>query len=1080
MDFVHLHLHSEYSLLSSTCRIPKTMEKAKELGMTAVACTDNGAMYDIFKFFIAAKDAGIKPIIGVDFYKAANSRHDRPEGTNADQDRVVLIAKNLKGYKNLLKLVTSAYIEGMHYKPRIDFEIMKELSEDLILLTGSLNGEIPQLILKNQQTKAREILKKYIEIYKDNVYLELQRHVNLDDQEVVNRELLKMSKEFGVPIVATNDVHYLNPEDAYAQEVLLCIQTGRAIFERNRPLSMIDHPDYYFKSAEEMKELFADLPEAIENTVKIANQIDLELEYGKMLLPHYDIPEDKTSAQYLRDMVYAMKPERMKGWPDEEVDKRIDYELSVISDKGYDNYFLITQDFVNWAKDNGIAVGPGRGSAAGALISYILRITEINPLEYKLPFERFLNPGRPSPPDIDIDFADVRRDEVLNYVTKKYGADKVAQMITFGSMEPKMAVRDVARALGMSYAQGDRIAKMIPPGKQGAHTTIDEALEESPPLKQAYVNEEEVKQVIEITRKVEKLPRHSSVHASGVIIAKDPLTEYVAIQRDDKGGRTITQFDMYCLDLNAVSENKAVGLLKFDFLGLRNLTIIENTLGYIKEKYGTIIKISDVPLDDKKAYALMGRGETIGVFQLESPGMRRLAKDLQPELMSDVTAMVALYRPGPMDLIPTFIKGKKNPKTIKYLHPDLKSIMGETYGVLVYQEQVMEIANKLAGYDMGRADNLRRAMGKKKKSVMEKEKVLFIEGCVANGYLKKMADEIFEFILKFAAYGFNKPHSACYALIAYWTAYLKANYPVEFMTALLNAEQHGAAGPIKEQKMAQAIEECKKMGIKVLPPDINTSQRDFAYEGENIRFGLSGIKNVGGAAIDSILAAREEKPFVGFSDLLTRVELRKVNKKTIESLIKAGAFDQFSNKRTLLENYPHLVKDISAHKDQSEKGQFGLFFDQEVEAVKNDTFEQLEEYPETELIIMEKEVLGFLVTKNPLNRFRDIIDQKVTKKVGEISEADNKKQHILAGIIHAVKVVKTKKDNSEMAFIHIADESGSAEVTVFPKAYKKLKRFLLPNKVILLKGTIQNRNEGLSVLMDNAIDLEVAAGLAQS
>lgn len=1073
MSFVHLHLHSEYSLLSSTCRIPKIMEKATEMGMNAVACTDNGAVYDVFKFFIAAKDAGVKPIIGVDFYKAANTRHDRPEN-NPDQDRVVAIAKNLNGYKNLLKLVTAGYLEGMHHKPRIDFEVLEQYKDDLIILSGSLNGEISQLILKNNVEKARAVVRKYMELFEGNFYLELQRHEGLNDQEVVNRELLKISKEFGVPVVATNDVHYLNQEDAYAQEVLLCIQTSRAIFEKNRPMSMIDHPDYHFRSAEEMKTLFADIPEAIENTVKIADQIDLELEYGKMLLPHYDIPEGMTPAQYLREMVYSMKPERMKGWPDDVVDKRIDYELSVISDKGYDNYFLITQDFVNWAKNNGIAVGPGRGSAAGALISYILRITEINPLEYKLPFERFLNPGRPSPPDIDIDFADVRRDEVLNYVTQKYGADKVAQMITFGSMEPKMAVRDVARALGMSYSQGDRIAKMIPQGKQGGHVTIDQALEESPALKQAYVNEEDVKQVIEITRKVEKLPRHSSVHASGVIIAKDPLTEYVAVQRDEKAGRTITQFDMYCLDLNAVSENKAVGLLKFDFLGLRNLTIIENALTFIKEKHGKIIKISEVPLDDKNAYALMGRGETIGVFQLESPGMRRLAKDLQPEQMSDVTAMVALYRPGPMDLIPTFIKGKKNPRTIRYLHPDLESIMGETYGVLVYQEQVMEIANKLAGYDMGRADNLRRAMGKKKKSVMEKEKALFIEGCVQHGYPKSMADELFEFILKFAAYGFNKPHSACYALIAYWTAYLKANYPVEFMTALLNAEQHGAAGPMKEQKMAQAIEECKRMGIKVLPPDINMSQKDFAIEGENIRFGLTGIKNVGASAIESIIKAREESRFIGFTDFLRRVDLRKVNKKTVESLVKASAFDEFSNKRTLLENYPQLAKEISANKEHSDKGQFGLFFDDQEEVKKKDDFEQIPEYPEVELIQMEKEVLGHLITKNPLDRFREIIDQKVKKKIAELSDEDKNQILILAGVVNSVKVVKTKKDNSDMAFLNISDDSGSVEVTVFPKTYKKLQRMLAPQKILLFKGKVSHRNDMLSVLMENAVDLDMA------
>lgn len=1049
------------------------MEKAKELGMPAVACTDNGAMYDIFKFFIAAKDAGIKPILGVDFYKAAKSRHDRPDGVNSDQDRVVILAKNLNGYKNLMKLVTAAHMEGIHYKPRIDFELLERHREDLIVLSGSLNGEIAQLILHNKTSKARDVVRRYAELFEGNFYLELQRHPGLDDQELVNRELLAISKDFGIPVVATSDVHYLNPDDAYAQEVLLCIQTGRAIFERDRPLTMVDTPSYYFKSADEMKELFADIPEAIDNTVKIADQINIDLEYGKFILPGYDIPSGMTPADYLRKMTYDRRS-RVQGFSDKEICERIDYELSVISEKGYDNYFLITQDFVNWAKQNGIAVGPGRGSAAGSLVSYILRITDINPLEYKLPFERFLNPGRPSPPDIDIDFADVRRDEVLNYVSKKYGSDKVAQIITFGTMEAKMAVRDVARALGMSYSQGDRIAKMIPAGKQGFNVTISQALEESPQLKQAYVNEEDVKNVVDVTKKVEKLPRHSSVHAAGVIISNKPMTEYVPLQRDEKGGRTITQFDMYCLDLNAVSEDKAVGLLKFDFLGLRNLTIIENAIEAIEKRHNTRINISDVPLDNKAAYELIGRGETIGVFQLESPGMRRLAKDLQPERMTDVTAMVALYRPGPMDLIPTFIKGKKNPKTVKYLHADLKSIMGETYGVLVYQEQVMEIANKLAGYDMGRADNLRRAMGKKKKSVMEKERKLFVEGCVANGYQKRMAEEIYTFIEKFAAYGFNKPHSACYALIAYWTAFLKANYPVEFMTALLNAEQHGAAGPIKEQKMAQAVGECKRMKITILPPSINSSQRNFAIEEDNIRFGLSGIKNVGDSAIDSILAARDEKPFEGFTDFLKRVDLRKVNKKTVENLIKAGAFDSFSNKKTLLENYPQLIKDIAANKDQVEKGQYGLFFEQDVERTKGDTFAQLEEYSETDLIVMEKEVLGFLVTKNPLDRFRKVIEEKVSKNLSEVNLEDNKKQYIFAGVVNSVKVVKTKKDNSDMAFLSISDDSGSMEVTVFPKVYRKLRALMEPNKIILLKASVSNRNDELSLLLDNAIDLEMA------
>ncbi len=1077
MSFVHLHLHSEYSLLHGLARTKKVMAKAKEYNMPAVAITDNGQMYGVFKFIIAAKEAGIKPIIGVDFYKAKNSRFDDPGGLYKDQDRVVVIAQTLEGYRNIIRMVTSSNLDNKYptSRPRIDFELLEKHREGLIVLSGSMNGEIPQLLLHNQNEEAEKVVKKYLELFEGNFYLELQRHADLDDQEHVNRELLKLSRKHGIPIVATNEVNYVEPAEAYAQEILLCIQTGNAIFEKNRPLTMIDHPDYYFKSPDEMKALFADLPEAIENTVKIADSINFEVPYGSLVLPKYPIPDGTTAEDYLRKMVYSLK-DRVKGIPDDEVIKRIDYELSVINDKGYANYFLITQDFVNWAKAQGIAVGPGRGSAAGALISYILKITDVNPLQYALPFERFLNPERPSPPDIDIDFADIRRDEVLRYVSNKYGEDKMAHIITFGTMEPKMAVRDVTRALGMSYSAGDRISKMIPAGKQGAKMTIDQALEESPNLKAAYQGEEETKQIIDITRQIEKVPRHTSVHASAVIVTPDPLTQHVALQRDERDGRIVTQYDMYCLDLNAVSENKALGLLKFDFLGLRNLTIIENALNFVKDEKGVLIDIHEISLDDKKTYELMGRGETIGVFQLESPGMRRLAKDLQPNVLSDVTAMVALYRPGPMDLIPMFIKGKKDPSKIEYIDPAVIPILGETYGILVYQEQVMNIAHDLAGYTMGEADNLRRAMGKKNKEYMKKESEKFIKGAVKNGLKKKVAEEIFFFMEKFASYGFNKPHSACYALIAYWTAYVKANYPVEFMTALLSAELQGSAGPLKEQKMAQAIEECKRMGIKVLPPDINKSKENFSIEDGAIRFGLSAIKNVGSAAIESILNARKEKPFTGFNDFLSRVDLRKVNKKTVESLVKASAFSDYGNRATHLHHYPQLAKDIQENKDQHDKGQFGLFFEDNTAKEMLDDFDKVPEYSEGELINMEKEVLGFLLTRNPMDRFVDIIRNKVNKKIGDISAEDNGQQIIIAGIMNAIKVVKTKKDNSEMAFLNVYDDSGSIEITVFPKSYDKLRSIFGMNKVLLLKGKVSLRQDTLSVMLENGVDLERAVG----
>ncbi|MCX7996778.1 MAG: DNA polymerase III subunit alpha [Patescibacteria group bacterium] len=1077
MSFVHLHLHTEYSLLSSLARMELVLARAREYGMPAVAITDNGATYGMFHFAMKAKSAGIKPIFGVDCYKARGSRNDQPKGPYDDIDRVVVIAKNFQGYQNIMRLITEANLSNKFpaYKARIDFELLEKYHENLLILSGSINGEIPRLILENNAEAAEKLCLRYYEVFGKDFYLELQRHAGLDDQEIVNRELLRISRKHGIPVVATNDVHYVDPDDAYAQEVLLCIQTGNAIFERNRPLSLIDYPDHYFKSADEMKALFADLPEAIDNTVRIAEECCVEIPYGKLIQPVYPYTEGLSADEYLRKFVFE-KSNRVKGFPPELVRKRLEYELDVIISKGYANYFLITQDFVNWAKNAGIAVGPGRGSAAGALLSYVLRITDVNPLEQNLPFERFLNPERPSPPDIDIDFADSRRDEVLKYVSATYGSDHVAHVVTFGKMEPKMAVRDVARALGLTYAQGDRISKMIPIPKQGGKITIDEALEQSEMLRAAYASEEETRQVIDITRKIQKLPRHTSVHASAVIIAPEPLTNYIALQRDERDGRIVTQYDMYCLDLNAVSENKALGLIKFDFLGLRNLTILENALNFVKKEKGVRITISEVPLDDKKTFELIGRGETIGVFQLESAGMRRLAKDLQPSVLTDITAMVALYRPGPMDLIPMFIKGKKDPKTIRYLDPSLKPILEETYGILVYQEQVMNIAHDLAGYTMGEADNLRRAMGKKQPEYMTKEKKKFVQGCVQHGIRKQVAEEIFGFMEKFAAYGFNKPHSACYALIAYWTAYVKANYPVEFMTALLSAELQGAAGPAKEQKMAQAIDECKNMGIKVLPPDINKSQEDFSIEGDNIRFGLSAIKNVGSAAIQSILEARAENEFIGFSDFLSRVDLRKVNKKTVESLVKAGAFVAFGTRATHLKYYPQLAKDIGDRKEHTDKGQFGLFFDEQSADRRPDNFPREYEYSETEIIRFEKEVLGFLLTRNPLDRFREAIEAKVTKRIGEITEADNGQYVVIAGIINAVKVVKTKKDNSDMAFLNLYDDSGAIEITVFPKAYAKFQELLGMNKVIMMKGKVILRNDTVSVMMDNAVDLEKALG----
>ncbi len=1063
MSFVHLHLHSEYSLLDGMCRINEVIEKARYFNMPALAITDHGALYGVFKFYLQAIKNGIKPIIGVEIYKAQDSRLKK-ETDERKYYHLVLLAKSLVGYKNLLKIVTDAHLNGFYYKPRTDFSVLEKYNQDLIALSGCLQGEIASLIVNDQLETVEKVLKKYLDIFGKNFYLELQRHPKLELQDKVNQELIKLSRKHNVSLVATNDVHYLDKDDAYAQEILLCIQTQQVIFEKDRPLSMIEIPDYYFKSPKEMIGSFIDLPEAIENSLKIADECNLEIPYGKWILPKFNTPNNQPVDQYLRKITYE-RIDRVTNFPKDLVKKRVDYELDIIIKKGYATYFLIVQDFVNWAKKNQVGVGPGRGSVAGSLVAYVLGITDINPLEHNLPFERFLNPDRPTPPDIDIDFADTQRNQVLDYVIKKYGEDKVAQIITFGKMEARLVVRDVARALGMSYSQGDRIAKMIPPSRQGFPMTIAQALEESPQLKLAYQKEEDTRKVLDIGKKLEGLPRHASVHAAGVVISDKPLVEYIPLQKDPKEDKVITQFDMYCLDLNAVSNNEAIGLLKMDFLGLRNLTIIQEALEYVRKNTGRKIDIHEISLTDEKTFKLISEGKTIGVFQLESSGMRHLAKELKPTKISDISAMVALYRPGPMDLIPAFLEGKRDVKKIKYLHKDLQPILEETYGVLVYQEQVMEIAHRLAGYTMSEADNLRMAMGKKKKELMKKEKTKFINGCVKNGYRRNLAEKIFNFMEKFAAYGFNKPHSASYALIAYWTAYLKANYPVEFMVALLSAELKGIAGPNREIKMTQILEECRRMGIPVFPPDINKSFEDFTIEDGGIRFGLSAIKNVGQAAIESILKARKKNNFTSFKDFLYRVDLQKVNKKTVESLIKANAFTQFGNRATLMSYYPEVVKEIIRLKEGSTKGQDGLFAE-ENKLNLVDHFKPLKEFEESQIFLMEKETIGFSLTANPLVKFNQQITQKLSKKIGEINEKDLNKVLILAGVINNVKVIKTKKNNSEMAFVKVFDDTGSIETIVFPKIFNEHRSILVNNQVIIFKGKISERNGELNVIID--------------
>ncbi len=1068
-DFVHLHTHTEYSLLDGLTKIPDLLNRTKQLGMDSLAITDHGAMYGVVKFFLKAKEAGVKPIIGVEAYQAARSRLDKQSGIDSDQFHLVLLAENNIGYQNLMKLISHAHLEGYYYKPRIDMQVLRDHSEGLIGLSGCLNGEIPHLLRTDQNEQAERRAREFMEIFKEGrFFLELQQHPKIAEQETVNGKIVALSRKLGLPLVATNDIHYLNPEDAEAQEILLCVQTQHTILESRRPLSMISSPDFYMRSIEEMKGLFIQYPEAIDNTVTIAQMCNVEIELGKWILPHFDVPMDETPDTYLKKLAKERLKNRMSQIT-KDLTARLEYELAIIAKKGYSTYFLIVADFVNWAKEKGIAVGPGRGSAAGSLVAYSMGITDLDPIFHNLPFERFLNPDRPSPPDIDLDFADDRRDEVIAYVTEKYGNDKVAQIITFGTMEARQAVRDVGRALGMPYAQPDRIAKLIPQGAQGFPMTIDKALQLTPELSYAYQNEPETKRLLDLARKLEGVARHSSVHAAGVVISDKPLTTYTPLQKETKGEKIITQYDMYCLDLNA-ADGKGVGLLKMDLLGLRNLTILENCIHFVKQKRGIDFDLQTIPLDEKEVYELISSGETTGIFQLESAGMRRLARDLKPTKFSDISAMVALFRPGPMDWIPSFIEAKENPKKIKYPHPALKSILSESYGIAVYQEQCMLIANQMAGYSMVEADKLRMAIGKKKPEAMKKEKVKFINGCIKNGYSQKVAENIFSLIEKFVGYGFNKAHSASYALIAYQTAFMKKKFPVEFMTAVLAAESRGASGPSHDEKIAAAILECKRMAIVLLPPDINHSDIDFTIEKNGIRFGLSAIKNVGTAAIDSILSAREkEGEFKTFNDFISRVDLAKVTRKTMECLIKVGAFDKFGRRAQLLASYSQIVDKVHQKKKREIEGQGSLFaFDEAIDL--KDNFADIEELSKEELLLFEKELLGFYLTEHPLAEKIEKLEKRVTHRVLNLTPSRN--QVIIGGLITSVKKITTKSTNNEMAFVKIDDMTGTVELVVFPTIYQKSKNLWIRDKAILVKGKVNEREERLSVIVDDAKPLD--------
>ena len=1038
--FTHLHVHTEFSLLDGLAKIEELMAKTLEFGMDSIAITDHGVMYGAVKFFLKAKEFGVKPIIGVEAYVAARSRFDKQADIDSDRYHLILLAKNEKGYKNLLKLTTHAHLEGFYYKPRIDMELLSENAEGLVATSACIDGEIPQMILQRKPKQAENKAKELVEIFGKDFYLELQRHPKIPEQEKANQGLVKLSRELGIPLVAANDVHYVNPEDAEAQDALLAVQTQKMVADKDR-LSMLDSPDFYLRSQEEMANLFKDYPEAIENTRKISRVCNVEIPIGNWILPNYPLPEDETAEEHLKKMTYDRISDRFAK-PSKEIFERIDYELDIICKKGFATYFLIVQDFVNWSKKQKIRVGAGRGSAAGSLVSFVLTITSVGPLRHNIPFERFMNPQRPSPPDIDLDFADDRRDEVIEYVTQRYGKDKVAQIITFNVMKARESVRDIGRVLGMPYSEPDKIAKLIP-----MNMTLTEALNSVPEL-EAHYREPKYKKLIDLAQKVEGVSRHASTHAAGVVIGDKDLIEYTPLQKETRGDRVVTQYDMYCLDLN-VSDD-AIGLLKMDFLGLRNLTILEKALNYIKHLGGEEIDLSEIPLDDKKALEMIASGNTTGIFQLESAGMRRLATKLKPSRFSDISAMVALYRPGPMQFIDEFVNGKLDPGRIRYPHQDLKPVLEETYGIAVYQEQCLQIANVMGGYGLGEADILRRAIGKKKRSIMTRERKKFVKRATEKGYRSQIAENVFDLIERFAGYGFNKAHSTSYAMIAYQTAYVKAYYPVEFMAALLTAESGRASGPDKDTKIATAINECRRMQITVLPPDINRSKIGFTIEddsrssrGKSVRFGLSAIKNVGEAAISVILESRDfGGDFDSLTDFCLRVDQQKVNKKVLESLIKAGAMDQFGKRAAMLSALETIRAKGAAEQKRKANGQMGIFdSDDSVESKKmavEDDLPDMEEFDRKELLSLEKELLGFYLKEHPLSPFIPVLSKVRSHKLVELSHGGASKKKIkIGGIVTKVRVILTRDGPKEMAFVTIEDDTASQEIVVFPNIFSE-------------------------------------------
>ena len=1070
-DFVHLHVHSEYSLLDGMCRVSELPKRAKELGMKAIAITDHGVMYGVVSFYEACVKEGIKPIIGCEVYVAPRSRYEKEGGKDDKYFHLTLLVKNKKGYENLIKLVSLSFIDGYYYKPRIDHELLEKYSEGLIALSGCLAGEVNQAILNGNLEEAEKIALWYKDLFKEDYYLEIQNN-GVPSQVQANQQLVAMSKKLNIPLVATNDAHYLRKEDSYNHEILLCIQTGKKIYDEDR--FKFQTNEFYIKSSEEMADYFSNVPEAIENTVKIADKCNFEFEFGNTILPNYDVPNEyKTHLDYFKKLCNDGLIERYGENPSDEIKKRLEYEISIIDKMGYVDYFLIVWDYIHYAKSNGIPVGPGRGSGAGSIAAYAIGITDIDPIKYNLLFERFLNPERISMPDFDVDFSDERRQEVIDYVSKKYGRDHVSQIITFGTMSARSVIRDVGRVLDIPYGEVDKLAKMIP---MEIHITIADAINQNRELKQLYESNDSIHQIIDIAQKLEGMPRNASTHACGVVITKEAVDNYVPLAVNDNN--IVAQYTMTKLE--------ELGLLKMDFLGLRTLSVIDNCIELIKRNTGKEITF-DNKMDDPAVYKLWKEGKTLGIFQFESQGITKVMQELQPDCLEDIIAGVSLYRPGPMDQIPRYIAGKRNPGHNVYTHPALEPILNVTYGCMVYQEQVMQIVRSLAGYSLGRADLVRRAMGKKKLDVMAKERDIFINGqvdddgniivpgCVRNGIDEVSANKIFDEMAEFAKYAFNKSHAACYAVISYRTAWLKCYYPAELMAATLNS----FLGNL--DKVQLYIDECKSMGIQILKPSINESETKFIVQDNKIRFGLGSIKNVGILAINSIVKEREQNgKYDSFTSFCERIKDESVNKKCIESLIKAGVFDELGkNRATLLASFEEIIDTISTYNRNGLKDQVSMFDimnEEDLKETQKYTFDEKDEFDSYELLNMEKEVVGIYISGHPLEKNKEIINKitnfsskdmiKIQDEIETMGKAQNFRDGTNVKIVGIVSKVKKKftKKNTIMAFVTIEDLTGAMEIILFDLAYSRWSNLLIEGNIVFIDGKLSIRDNDSTII----------------